>query len=351
MGVYRATAKQDPAENRLTEALAAVLERVNGLPHALVEHWTGRRVPPEWMPAIATQRATARGYRIDLEIRFRSQGRSEQVCWVEVKHGADLHGQQLDQYQRDLAHVSDSQQARRDLVLLAPSHAMPSDVPRTVLKQTWQATSRVVAQHLSAATDPVDKWFLEQFISYLKEEQLATGDAFNTEHAMYLAWQLEAERVLEDLHEQVDERVGAKWADMGDSSGYARVDFWSNYPLAKKGRAPREGWKEDDYAYWGLFTDPRPDEVDTPVYQAGLALGLKGSAPHTAGSISRWLAKREEAGFSYLEQGGEFVMIRFFRPEELLPFQTLDDQVEKLSGWVLETFREAVTVPPKLDPE
>jgi hypothetical protein len=94
LGRYPVGASVDPRENRLTEAFASALERVDGLAQTLVGEWLGV-VSPEGPVLIRTQRATVNGRFVDLELCFGPPALPERRVWVEIKHGADLHDDQL----------------------------------------------------------------------------------------------------------------------------------------------------------------------------------------------------------------------------------------------------------------
>ena len=159
-------ASQDPRENRLTEVTAAVLERVNGLPAVFVNHVIDagladakrRRLDPAertrrdqlrhstntpWrLVEIRTQVATAQGRFVDLELLLRPPLGSTLpalLLWVEVKHGADLHGDQLDAYLHDIA-LRPVGDATRIVALLAPRGWAPQDraVPEAIVMVGWQ---------------------------------------------------------------------------------------------------------------------------------------------------------------------------------------------------------------------
>src|SRR4051794_82052 len=84
-----------PAENRLTEAFATVLQFADdSLATALLEDWG---MSARGSVSVRTQVWSAGGRRVDLQLFF-----DDSVCWVEVKHGAPLHRDQLSNYQADL---------------------------------------------------------------------------------------------------------------------------------------------------------------------------------------------------------------------------------------------------------
>lgn len=155
----RRDAGPHPAEDRLTESFAALLQRVPGLGLHLALHWlypatrtagAGERpgdtraaamalraMPPEALHRVATQLSVAGG-RVDLELRFAADPlvrADEIVVRVEVKHGIQPHSNQLDVYERTLKAAG----RPHAVVLLAPRADLASTdrepVPATYLQE------------------------------------------------------------------------------------------------------------------------------------------------------------------------------------------------------------------------
>jgi hypothetical protein len=116
----------NPRENRLTEVTAAVLELVHGVTAAFIagvlgagiddaqrrdlgpaEHARRRALLADFISlenprvSVTTQLATRGGRFVDLELLLRPGVGAQSkglLLWVEIKHGAGLHGDQLDAY-------------------------------------------------------------------------------------------------------------------------------------------------------------------------------------------------------------------------------------------------------------
>lgn len=181
---YPVAAALDPRENRLTEVTAAVLEEVDGLAALFVRHLLdeGREVAQHGeLPAddaaerarwrslaerldverveVNTQVATAQGGFVDLEVLLRPRVGSAQrglLVWVEVKHGADLHGDQLSAYLRDIKLRPVAGDVERVVVLLAPRGWEPESdtVPRDVVRADWPGVARAVTGARNPARPP-----------------------------------------------------------------------------------------------------------------------------------------------------------------------------------------------------
>lgn len=150
----------NPAENRLTEITAAVLEPhpplARGFTAALLAQ-AARGARPAAQPRIAAAHAwlaehgdpaevlvttqLMRGGRIvDLELRLACdplRRARDLIVWVEIKHGADISGDQLDAY---LNLVDQEPGVVRTVIVLAPSQSPPSAalVPDAVAVAFWQ---------------------------------------------------------------------------------------------------------------------------------------------------------------------------------------------------------------------
>ena len=245
----------DPHENRLTEVTAAVAARVRDMPATLVRVLAreGRaslrerlrdadpdsrgeialacraldrlqahmESPARSSARIATQ-VVRRGRSVDLEVRLRSDplDRTQDVLmWVEIKHGAPVHGDQLQSY---LERIRLEPAAHRAVVVLAPRGAMPelASVPRRVGVVAWQQVAADVAA-LVRITDDAERRLLLEYLDFLKEEKLMDDAALNARHAATLADQPSAFNVIERLCELTSSHVERQW---GKASNYRGRD-------------------------------------------------------------------------------------------------------------------------------
>jgi len=212
---YSVNPAADPAENRLTEVTAGVLEHVPLLRYEIalkLARLACGQTDLAYCPAeverradilnrlrglaparvrVATQRATGGGKFVDLELLVRANGQRGRgvLMWVEVKHGADLHGTQLQDYLNDIRTVAAVGGDETLVVLLAPRTAMPAcKLPDEVAIAEWEDISRFVAGQASCMprSDP-QRWILEQYTAYLEEEALIDPPALTAGHAFTLA--------------------------------------------------------------------------------------------------------------------------------------------------------------------
>ena len=143
---YARPSLADQRENRLTQVFAGVLEHSDGLAVELARDWLRSRpgdshndAATQWQDAAAgladddirlrhlrTQRPTYTGKLVDLELRFghpNAPRADDTVVWVEVKHGASPHEDQLSNYLRDIERLGVRASA---VVLLAPRQSYHS---------------------------------------------------------------------------------------------------------------------------------------------------------------------------------------------------------------------------------
>jgi hypothetical protein len=166
-----------PRENQLTEVFAAVLARVDALALGLADHWLAPH-PSDDVEArarraalrtelltdgvklrgVRTQRPTRSGGFVDIELRFADAAAMDDlVVWVEVKHGASPHDQQLDNYLQDLAATGARAGA---LILLAPRQSYPFEPEPApdVAQRTWQDTAAQLRRWRDAPAEQVSSY-------------------------------------------------------------------------------------------------------------------------------------------------------------------------------------------------
>ncbi len=237
-----------PAENRLTEAFAAVLEYADdSLAAAVLDEWG---IATRGPVSVHTQVWSGGGRHIDLELCH-----GDSLCWVEVKHGARLHADQLFNYQTDLAR-REHDAARRCLILLAPvgfDDDGQSDFADDV--STWQSVGVVLMNWLQAQKDhdPVHAWLVAQFLEFLREERLAVTQPLDAEDLKVLARRRGSEQTFAHVLGEVHDMVAAKWRTRRDESNNwprnVRREWW---PEGWEGWSPGPGFRPYTYIGWGV---------------------------------------------------------------------------------------------------
>lgn len=337
---YPVSVEIDPRENRLTETFASVLERVDGLAAALVGEWTG--VMPVEKAWIRTQRPTVSGKFVDLEVGFGSVLAPNRRIWIEVKHGATLHHQQLESYVSDLAVELQDQ---TELVLLAPRDSMPTtDQARSI---DWQRVSAFIRRWQRDVDDPVAKWLLEELLTYLKEEGLVDEDALNPAHAFALAARPSTDRTVARLVEFAQQVVESEWGQAKKSSkqGGAGWIWYATFPLEIMGEGASSKWRTA-WPEWTLREDDfRPDTRDAHAFFAGMSFQSLKESPLGIEGNEAWLAARMAEGFERV-QSWYWRLWRPIYPEQLMAETSLEAQGRKLGEWVAESFRLLAASPP-----
>lgn len=337
----------DPGENRLTEALAAVLERTPGLPTVVVREWCGVAVIAEgttWRERVRTQCQTEGGGFVDLEIRLvpeladggnhRGEGRAEPessvLVWVEVKNGAGLHGAQLETYLRDIEREGAS---HTHVQLLVP-RGFDEPYPKAVRCETWQQLAARLKRfrYGTASRNSVESWLVGELLAYLKEENLMDDDRLNAQHAFVASVLPATQSVFTALWDIVEGRVRTGWCTKSKSRR-AGETCWVTYPIDPTGPVSVPGaWLE-----WGMKADnKRDDPRNSLVIYAGLNATTR-AHPTLSGDHGDAVAAWSDLGFERIDD--EYPRIwKFLYIDDLLPYPTLEEQAHEVAKWILVTF-------------
>jgi hypothetical protein len=349
VGKYLPSTLLDPSENRLTESFASVLERVGSLPGFLVADWCDVPVPPE-RALVRTQRLTASGKFIDLELRF--AGEKPLLVWVEVKHGADLHGGQIENYAADIATESLGEQR---LILLAPRESMPF-APTGTTPVEWQRVGRQLRQLERGGTlDDIERFLVREFRRYLKEEGLADEEALNPATAFVFAARPSAERTLARLLEIADGYVRNAWGEPTDFSkrggGSQQPNYGSSWWATLRKTPPGEPepepspWGKAGFE-WGFRQDaPSAESRDAFAFFAGTSFFEARNNPLTKPGYEAWISNHAESGFERVSDN-YWRLWRYLYPEQLMARTTLEAQARLLADWVEHSFRLLAETPP-----
>ena len=376
---YRDSEALKPSENKVTEAFAVLLEEVDGLGFYLAGEWLGEPDPEieaslttgddsttglvATSPDTDTTRARSLGeeYKVspvkvatqvtvwsrkedrygfvDLELKFSTTGSRDRVVRVEVKHGSPLHDEQLPLYLEDEDGVT--------VVLLAPftqfrelNHQMP-DVVAKVEKRSWQRTAERIAafpRDSGAEVGEVEKWLIQQFIRFLREEKLMSPEAVGPQHLVAMANHREAKEALVSLNEIANRRIAATWGEVHteekknerrEDKGYTSFSRYSSVKNAKSQELGRI-WFEFKASAEDVF-----DSAEELHFIAGASWDLKTDAP----SMEGWEALMDEPlFFREFPEGGCGRFMRVATPSSVLSGAKLDDQGKELGEWVLKTF-------------
>lgn len=373
---YRLAPNQDPRENRLTEVTAAVLERVDGLAHYVMEMVIAdarerldddesassrknlsstlddmlERIRQLSSPRLrlTTQKTTASRKFVDLELCLSPQpGEPGDVLlfWIEVKHGAKPGETQLTDYEGDIDKEAAGQ---RLVVLLAPRQSVPdlADVPDTIPIVEWQAVADAVrAWSKRPDLGEVDHFLLSDYLCYLREEGLMADELLTTEHTFVMQAHPRAQETIARLMELTDTWIQGNWA--AKTTFKYEEERWVIYPTAKGG-SPVESWRNTAFD-WGLFSDQHRDEYRNAwVFAAGAWFHRRGNLDAIKNSNPGWVDQQQSNGFELDKFGRPLFwrLVRYLYPEELLCRTTLDAQVELLGSWVVGSFELLADAPP-----
>lgn len=387
---YRISPTQNPRENRLTEVTSAVLERVDGLAldvmdavlasaatnanerrfDAVDEVESARlelacdslavqlkRLRELDRPRLRvdTQVTTASTKFVDLQMVFSPrpfEPGDKFVFWVEVKHGANVHGTQLADYEADIK-VADAD--HRLVIVLAPRQDVGAlvGVPDLMPVVEWQAVADVVRRWTKRpGISDVERFLLTDYLAYLQEEGLMEQELLTAEHAFVLGAAPAAMNTVANVVKLADAAIAGAWGGRqsaktrGTKPAYG-LDYWGHYGPPATGGAPAPASWRSANLIWGLGGDQdRAEPRDAYVFYAGATFQASRENPAAVAENGDWLAARRTHGFEYVYYEDYWQLLRFKYPEELLAATTPDEQTQTLAGWVIESFRLLANTPP-----
>lgn len=376
---YSARPRLDASENRLTEITAGVLEHVDGFAQALVEAMLtfalddiqaaaqvaegtqSKRLTERvrelkdlltevgsttYVPQIRTQVGTAKGRFVDLEIRLRRdiiRHELDLLFWVEVKHGAPVHGDQLEAYEIEIPRNG-------MVVVVAPLQSMP-DVPPHMPLIPWQRLADVVRHRCRCEPEGSSaRFILDAYADYLKEENLM-DDALTPVHALALEHHTAGQALLARLCQAADQEVERRWAPRGDRYSWGGKPRygpeWSSvYPLqSRHAEAEAPGTWRESMMDWGLQDDGgrHEDARHQLAFVAGAS--MRENNPVVEDDNAGWVSELRAKGF-YVYQGNYRRVWAFLYPEQLLAETTIEGQAGVLADWVVEKFELLASKPP-----
>lgn len=331
---------RDPAEDRLTEIFAAVLDRAPGLAKALVRDWIGE--DNDVKPRVRTQRPTRGGGRVDLEFEFRDPD-SVKVVWVEVKRDAGPSGEdQLPAYARALKSKLDGGAIDSGhLVFLTRPHdwsalfeqfkdGAPEDL-WPPYPATWPAVSARMLQWSRKDPDSFEARLVRECVDYLEEEHVASP-GLTLEGALVLQRFQETDEAFAALLEMTAERLrdsGARFVSNRQPPQHLNrgrwKDCWWTYCPANQAAWSEEMWLEWNFRLQG------PPGLARYCFAAGLTWrGPNNLAPWKDSQIPEKFKRYEDDDFARL--------YRWLHPEELAACGDLETQADVLHAWVAEAF-------------
>jgi hypothetical protein len=238
------------------------------------------------------------------------------------------------------------------VLVLAPRQSLPSitDVPQTMPVVQWQAIAEVVRRWTKRpGPTEVERFLLEDYLAFLREEGLMDEELLTAEHAFVLRAEPATIGAVAQLMERTDDHITQHWGPRGQKKGGQKPDYslgyYAQYSLAPEGADDAtERWRSTTLE-WGLFKDTsRDDPRNAWVFASGATFWAAKDSP--VSDNAAWLAERRADGFEYVNEWS-WRLFRFRYPEEVLAGTTLDAQVTLLGDWVIESFRLLADNPPE----
>lgn len=278
--------------------------------------------------SVATQKSvrglTDSGF-LDLEVAVSvvdPEGETSlRVIWVEVKHGSELHGTQMDTYHE----AARGEPGSPEIILLVPrSSRIEID---GVFRQDWEQFAANLKRELSELEDPVARWILNQYFAFLKEEQLMEEDRISLESAYAMQQAPQADAATSAVVRRAIEQIERTW---GKRSGGSKDYGFGSYHHFE--------WPRTNPGYTMLELMVKPD-ISSPdpsgghVFFAGLTFAKRSNPfPDQAD------ASRLSPGFEVFDSEGWGRRMKLLRPEALLQFEEPEGQSKLLAEWTVETF-------------
>lgn len=244
------------------------------------------------------------------------------VIWVEVKHGAELHGTQIDTYRE----AAEGEPGSPQVILLVPrSSAVAAS---EVFRQDWEQFSANLKKESRGVEDPVSRWMLNQYFTFLKEEQLMEEDRISLESAYAMQQAPQADSATSAVVRRAIEHVENDWGKRVGGSKFYGLGSFHHFEWSRS---------KPGYTMLELMVKPDTSSLEPSggqVFFAGLTFA-KRSNPFPEEADAALLAP----GFELFDSEGWGRRMRLLRPEALLQFEDPAGQSKMLADWATESFR------------
>jgi hypothetical protein len=222
---------RNPYEESLAEIFAAVLRRSPGAACAVAENCGMSDLGDATVTGVETQRRAAGLERVDVELLFDSPTTGRRCLWLELKWGDDPRASQVAGYADHLKRIG---RAEDRVVLIAPwtslqRHAQELD---QIVWRSWTDVAlalRPVAVGGRPEGD-VASWLVDEFLNYLKEQDLSAHEGLELEHLATLHGFPQAkERFLALVHrldKHLEHMEFAKWGYPSKNKHHEQLDYF-----------------------------------------------------------------------------------------------------------------------------
>jgi hypothetical protein len=341
---FRPDPVRNPYEESLTEILAAVLRRSPEAAVAVATTCGLADLAGDETVRIDTQRPAAGLERVDVELLFDSPTVGRRCLWLELKWDAKPDASQVVRYAAHLKQIGGPEDR---VVLVAPWTSLKRHEQELdqIACRSW--TDVALALAAGGQREDVGSWLVDEFLSYLKEQNLSAHEGLELEHLATLhGFHQARERFLalvQRLDQHMEHMKFAKWDwPKKDHHHHQQLDY---FRVHKAVTSPGEDELHVNWLLMELHIRPAPSESDKRrpwAFGAGFKMGSAAPPDRVleacnAGSISPPFVHYEAAPYGTGQREEWFVM-RHLPLSGIVAEPELDSQVGRLADFAEESW-------------
>jgi hypothetical protein len=339
---FRPNPVRNPHEESLTEIFAAVLRRSREAAYGVATTCGLADLAGDETVTIDTQRPAAGLERVDVELLFDSPTAGRRCLWLELKWDAKPDASQVVRYADHLKQIGRPEDR---VVLVAPWTSLQRHEQELdqIACRSWTDVAlalRSVAP--GGQRNDVGSWLVDEFLSYLKEQNLSAHEGLELEHLATLhGFQPAQERFLA-LVDRLDLRLDcASWPEGSKSRDHRQLEYWRLRPAD----VPQGDW---DWLGMEVHIRRAPSESDSRrpwALGAGFKVGSAAASDRVCRACNSGLPTRSGPAFVLYDpalhnpkdRGAWFVM-RYLPLSGIVAEPELDSQVGRLAAFAEESW-------------
>lgn len=336
---------RDPREESLTEIFAAVLRRSPEAAYEVATTCGLADLAGDETVSIDTQRPAAGLERVDVELLFDSPTAGRRCLWLELKWYAKPDASQVVRYADHLKQIGRPEDR---VVLVAPWTSLKrheQELDQIDCRSWTDVALAIRSVAAGGQREDVGSWLVDEFLSYLKEQDLSAHEGLELEHLAALhGFHPAQERFLAlvDRLDQLETLHLAKWRYRSQRRHHERLDY---FRVHKAVTSPGEDELHVNWLLMELHIRPAPSESDKRrPWALGAGFKMGSAAPPdrvleacNAGSISPRFVHYEAAPYGTGQREEWFVM-RHLPLSGIVAEPELDSQVGRLAAFAEESW-------------